>query len=254
MANVLKKLLPKNNKIPEPQTRTTMSPQKPRPQTQENITISNLSETLNKTTQKTPRKRGRKPKTDKIKPKKHLTKKQIEEFKQLERENRLANEEYKRQQRRKHAIITNYVKKKETGNWPNQDNTQNTENNVKENTPRKIKPITNLRILEATKQQQKPPQQTQQDNKDKDKKKKKDTYIRSIKNYNIKLPDNTNDKTLENILDKIIAKEEIKTIQINPNEDKPAILSKVKINERIRKLDDGSSKYKSMVPLRINKK
>lgn len=244
MANVLKKLLPKNNKIPEPQ----------RAKPQENITISNLSETLNKSTQKAPRKRGRKPKTDKIKPKKHLTKKQIEEFKQLERENRLANEEYKRQQRRKHAIITNYVKKKETGNWPGQDNTQNTEKDVKENTPRKINPITNLRILEGRKQQQTPQQQTQQD-KDKEKdKKKKDTYIRSIKNYNIKLPDNTTDKTLENILDKIIAKEEIKTIQINPNEDKPAILSKVKINERIRKLDDGSSKYKSMAPLRINKK
>lgn len=94
--NKLSSLLPKNNKPYEPKA-----------------TINNkkVEQSLPGMAPEAP-KRGRK-KADGVPPRNRITKAQMKRIKQQEAENRAATEEAKKQNRRKHAIISNYVKKKQ---------------------------------------------------------------------------------------------------------------------------------------------
>lgn len=106
--SALSKLLPKNNKayvVPTSTLRPVKPPQPP--------SGPSLIATSNETPKKG-RKKAATPKAPRQKQKRaKMSKAELRRIKQVEAENRAANEYYAKQNRRKHAIISNYVKKAE---------------------------------------------------------------------------------------------------------------------------------------------
>lgn len=222
--SALSKLLPKNNKA---YVVTTSFAKKKEP-------AKNLAaEALKKSDPEKP-KRGRKPKpvsgqsqpspTKTTRKKKaNLSKEEMRRVKQIEAENRAANEYYAKQNRRKHAIISNYVKKaeeeKNSPPPPAITKPSNPDNPINITKPTKI--ISFAKYLES-----KHPESVQ-------KNKRPVAINRIINNYRLIVdPDN-----IDKALDKLRLKKQFESVKVEPGDSTSMIKAKIKLADENRSKD-----------------
>lgn len=222
--SALSKLLPKNNKA---YVVTTSFAKKKEP----------AKSLIVQTTSPEKPKRGRKPKTvsgqsqpsptkTPRKKKANLSKEEMRKVKQIEAENRAANEYYAKQNRRKHAIISNYVKKAEEEKQlqklpppPATTKPSNPDNPINITKPTKI--ISFAKYLES-----KHPESVQ-------KNKRPVAINRIINNYRLIVdPDN-----IDKALDKLRLKKQFESVKVEPGDSTSMIKAKIKLADENRSKD-----------------
>lgn len=219
--SALSKLLPKNNKAYVVPT-STLRPVKP--QEQQGLSMIEVKPKRGrKKAVQNAEPKPRKQKTPK-KDKSRISKDEMRRIKQQEAENRAVNEYYAKQNRRKHAIISNYVKKAEqekvsppvpaTMKNPNSDRELNIKN------PPKIISLNKYLNTMAASTVEKP-------------NKRPVAINRIINNYRLIVDPDNIDKTL----DKLRLKKQFDSINVEPTDSTSMIKAKIKLADTNRAKD-----------------
>lgn len=142
----------------------------------------------------------------------HISKEQLKLIKQQEHENRVAKEEYMKQQRRKHAIISNYVKKQK------EDAAMGI---IKQNSNHHVTPanINNTRPVNNTNEEKQ--NILNKINKTND----DDRRVRIMETLNRVAFDKSNN--VKDLLNKYILEQHIKQYKPTPYEDNTAVLTRI---------------------------
>lgn len=222
--SALSKLLPKNNKAYVVQ------------KTQQNKQDKNEAESEHsQPTKKRSIRATNKQKS--VKPKKttksnKISKEELRKIKQREAENRAVNEYYAKQNRRKHAIISNYVKKAEEQKAEEQKAEEKKPQvqipaNIKNPTESEgFNIVKSPQIINFNKFLKSLPQETQSKPRV-DKNKRPVAINRIINNYKVLLNTDEIDKALE----KIKLKKDFEAANIDPGDNLSTIKTKIKIND-----------------------